>query len=136
MKITISATLRSFFGRRDEIEIQGNTIKDILAGLTEEYHESAKGLYDDEGNLRPFIRIFVNGEDHTGNKFYEENIPGNAEILLLPLIAGGAPESIISDERRKAVSLDDKEIERYEKHLLLREIGVKGQKKLKLRGWL
>lgn len=33
MKITISATLRSFFGRRDEIEIQGNTIKDILAGL-------------------------------------------------------------------------------------------------------
>lgn len=135
MKIIISATLRSFFGRRDEIEIKGNTIKDILTGLTDEYPESAKGLYDEDGSLRPFIRIFVNGEDRTGKSSHEEGIPEDAEILLLPLIAGGAPEderkSIISDERRKAVALDDKEIERYEKHLLLRDIGVKGQKRIK-----
>ncbi len=135
MKIIISATLRGFFGRRDEIEIKGNTIKDILTGLTDEYPESAKGLYDEDGSLRPFIRIFVNGEDRTDKSSHEEGIPEDAEILLLPLIAGGAPEderkSIISDERRKAVALDDKEIERYEKHLLLRDIGVKGQKRIK-----
>lgn len=54
------------------------------------------------------------------------------ELLLLPVIAGGAPaDSIISEERRKETVLEDKEIERYEKHLLLREIGVKGQKKIK-----
>ena len=135
MKITISATLRTFFGRRDEVEIPGNTIADILGGLTQDYPESKKGLYDESGRLGNFIRIFVNGEDRTDSAFHNELIPEDAEVLLLPLVAGGAPgggeKSIIPDERRKAVTLDDREIERYEKHLLLREVGVKGQKRIK-----
>jgi adenylyltransferase/sulfurtransferase len=57
--------------------------------------------------------------------------PGD-EVLLLPVIAGGAPtESIIPEERRKEAKLEDKEIDRYGKHLLLRQIGVKGQKRIK-----
>ena len=52
--------------------------------------------------------------------------------MLLPVIAGGAPaDSVISVERRKEVLLDDSEIERYNKHLMLRDIGVKGQKRIK-----
>ena len=55
-----------------------------------------------------------------------------SEVLLLPFVAGGAPgEKLISDERVKEISLDDKDIERFNKHLLLREIGVKGQKRIK-----
>ena len=138
MKVYISATLRTFFGRQNEIDISGNTIKEILTGLTDKYPESKKGLYDDDGKLRQFIRIYVNEEDRTDVLSHGEPLSEEDEILLLPGIAGGSPindknknESIISDERRKEASLDDKEIERYEKHLLLREIGVKGQKRLK-----
>ncbi|MBQ9438380.1 MAG: molybdopterin-synthase adenylyltransferase MoeB, partial [Lachnospiraceae bacterium] len=59
-------------------------------------------------------------------------LPETAEVLLLPAIAGGAPtESLIPDERRKQVTFDDAEIERFSKHLMLREIGVKGQKRIK-----
>lgn len=132
MKVYISATLRSFFGRSAETEIKGNTIKEILKGLTDEYPDAGKGLYDENGKLRAFIRIFVNDEDHTDEKFLNEAIPEDSSVLLLPLIAGGAPtQSLISDERRKEVSLDDNEIERFNKHLLLRDIGVKGQKRIK-----
>ncbi len=42
-----------------------------------------------------------------------------------------ANASVISDDRRKAVALDDAETERYNKHLMLREVGVKGQKRIK-----
>ena len=131
-KIYISATLRSFFGRSAETEIEGNTIKKILKGLTDEYPDAAKGLYDDNGKLRGFIRIFVDEEDRTDEVFHDETIGEGSSVLLLPVIAGGAPsESIISDERRKEVTLDDSEIDRFNKHLLLREIGVKGQKRIK-----
>ena len=54
------------------------------------------------------------------------------EILILPAIAGGAPsDSIINDKRMKAQTLDDNDIKRFEKHLLLKEISVKGQKRIK-----
>ena len=135
MKVIISATLRTFFGRTAETEIQGNTIHELLNNLTEEYPDSKKGLYDTDGNLRSFLRIFAGSEDYTDPTKHDTPLEGVREVLLLPFVAGGAPEgsnvSIISDERRKAVTLDDKDIERFNKHLLLREIGVKGQKRIR-----
>ncbi len=132
MKIIISATLRSFFGRNTETEAKGNTIEEILNNLADEYPEAKRGLFDEHGKVREFIRIYADGQDWTDPTFHRESLRGKEELLLLPAIAGGAPEgSIISEERRKEVSLDDAEIDRFNKHLLLREIGVKGQKRIK-----
>ncbi|MBP5554963.1 MAG: ThiF family adenylyltransferase [Lachnospiraceae bacterium] len=132
MKVVISATLRSFFNRESETEIEGNTITEILNGLTTKYPDSKKGLYDEHGEIRRFIRIFADDDDRTDKKRHSESLSGVKEVLILPLVAGGSPEgSIISDERRKEVTLDDKEVEQFNKHLLLREISVKGQKRIK-----
>lgn len=132
MKIYISATLRNFFGRNANIELPENTIRRVIERLVEEYPDAQKALYDETGTLRDFIQIYVNEENRTDAGTWDEVLPEDAEVLLLPAIAGGAPtESIISDERRKAVALDDAEIERFNKHLMLREIGVKGQKRIK-----
>ena len=138
MEIYVSATLRTFFGRNAKLEVSGNTVRKILTELTDEYLDAGKALYDEEGKLRSFIQIYVNEENRTASDGWDEEIPEDAEVLLLPAIAGGAPTekivprgSIISDERRKAVALDDAEIERFNKHLMLREIGVKGQKRIK-----
>ncbi len=132
MKIYISSTLRSFFERKTEIEADGDTIRKVLSFLTDEYPDAKKGLYDENGNIREFIKIFVGEEDRTEPVYLDNPLPADAQILLLPFIAGGAPEeSIISDERRKEVTLDDSEIDRFNKHLLLREISVKGQKRIK-----
>ena len=133
MKVIISATLRYFFGHTVEEEIQGNTINEVLANLIRKYPEAKKGLYDESGQLREFIRIFLNDSDVTEEaERLKTRIPEGATLQLLPLIAGGAPEdSLISEERRKAVNFDDRDIERFNKHLLLREIGVKGQKRIR-----
>ncbi len=132
MKVIISATLRSFFERASELELQGNTVEEALKELTEKYPEAKRGLYDAGGNLRGFIRIFTDDEDVTDASSWRDSLDGVSQLLLLPMVAGGAPEdSIISEERRKEVTLDDKEIERFNKHLLLREISVKGQKRIR-----
>ena len=140
MKVIISATLRTFFGRTAETEIQGNTIGEILQRITEEYPDTGKGLFDENGKIRQFVRIYADDRDYTDPEKHNELLTDVQEILLLPFVAGGAPDgsegsennaSIISDERRKEVRLDDKEIERFNKHLLLREVGVKGQKRIR-----
>ena len=140
MKIYISATLRNFFGRNSRIEIPASSVRKALAILLDMYPDAKNVLYDDGGKIRNFIQIYINGKSLTVDALWETPLPEETEILLLPAIAGGAPveesqiaavESLISDERRKEVAFDDSEVERFGKHLMLKEIGVKGQKRIK-----
>lgn len=132
VSVYISATLRSFVNRKAKLEIEGTNVKEILQYLQDKYPESKNALFDDDGALRPFVRVYVNDVHVSQEAEFNTPIHEGDNILLLPAIAGGAPvESVISDERRKEVSLDNSEIERFNKHLMLREIGVKGQKRIK-----
>ena len=136
MKIFISATLRSFFNREHEIDVKGKTVGELLENIIKEYPDSKNAFYDETGERRGFIKLFVDGEDRTGRDYAVYSLSEKSKVLLLPVIAGGAPslaqtEALVSDERRKEVELDNTEIERFNKHLLLREIGVKGQKRIK-----
>ncbi|MCM1166715.1 MAG: molybdopterin-synthase adenylyltransferase MoeB [Lachnospiraceae bacterium] len=126
----ISATLRLFAEQNSETEIEGATVREALDAFRGKYPESAK-IFEENGILKPFVSVFVNDTRILNGK-YDTALKEGDRILLLPVIAGGAPVgSIISDERRKAATLDDGEIERYNKHLMLKDIGVKGQKRIK-----
>ncbi|MBQ8356271.1 MAG: molybdopterin-synthase adenylyltransferase MoeB [Clostridia bacterium] len=130
--IYISATLRTFTNRKAEIVVEGTTIREALQRLQDEYPDSKNALFEENGRLRPFVSVFVNDVGISEESAWDTALEATDRILLLPVIAGGAPtESVISDERRKEISLDDAEIERFNKHLMLRDIGVKGQKRIK-----
>lgn len=133
MKVYVAATLKGFFNRNDTVEITGNTVRKVLDNLVSRYPEAGKALYGEDKKLQGFINIFVNDDSYTDSSRWDEELNENDEILLLPTIAGGAAsrDSIIPDERRKEITFDDKEIERWGRHLMLREIGVKGQKRIK-----
>lgn len=130
--VLISATLRSFVNHNARLELEGESVGEILNILTDEYPEARNVLFDQDNNLRPFVNVYINHIDINASEGLGTKVESGDEVVLLPVIAGGAPgKSMIADERRKAVILDDKEIDRYGKHLLLKEIGVKGQKKIK-----
>lgn len=132
ISVYISATLRGFANRNHTAQIEGGTVKEALQNLTNTYPELKKALFDETGRLRAFVNLYLNEENVTEEARWDTAVREGDSLLLLPAIAGGAPvESVISDERRKEISLDDAEIERYNKHLMLREIGVKGQKRIK-----
>lgn len=119
-------------GRKSRVDIEGTTVREVLERLQDEYPESKKALFEESGALRPFVSVFVNDVNVSRDSELDTALRAEDRVLLLPVIAGGAPvESVISDERRKEVSLDDAEIERFNKHLMLRDIGVKGQKRIK-----
>lgn len=128
--VYVSATLRTFVNQKDKIKLEGNSLREILNNLKKEYPDSQKAFFDENERLRPFIKVYVNEESVSTES--EVLLKEGDEIMLLPAIAGGVPaESVISEERRKEVAFDDAEIERFNKHLMLREIGVKGQKRIK-----
>ncbi len=132
MKVYISATLRNYFGKNHVIEISAGNIRAVLKSLTDEYPDAKQILFDKDENLRSFIRIYVGDDDHTATDMWYKQLSESDEVLLLPAIAGGASnDSIINDARMKVQTLDDNDIKRFEKHLLLKEISVKGQKRIK-----
>ena len=131
VSVYIAATLRGFADKNNEIKAEGRSVGQVLSFIKDEYPELGKVLYGEDGNIRDFINIYLGDENVTNSQI--KSVNDGDEITLIPAMAGGsgASESIISDERRKQISFGDPEIDRFNKHLMLKEIGVKGQKRIR-----
>lgn len=128
--VYIPTTLRLFTNHRSELELEGETVGQVIQNLSDEYPETAKALYDENGNLRSFVNVFLGDENIKNLQGYDTPVKDGDEITLIPAIAGGSVhDSVLGDNKGEKLTND--EISRYSRHLLLQEIGVKGQKKLK-----
>lgn len=128
--VFIPTTLRLFTGHQSEVELEGNTVGEVLKLLSEEYPDTKKALFDENNELRAFVNVFVNDENIRDLDGFDSSLKNGDEVILIPAIAGGSGvESVLGD--RTGEKLTNEEINRYSRHLLLQEIGVKGQKRLK-----
>lgn len=124
--VYIPTPLRPFVGNQESLELAGDSVSEILANLTEQYGDLNKHLFDEEGKLRSFINIYVNDEDIRYLEHEKTKISDSDTISLVPSIAGGAVEVQAPPEE-----LSHDEITRYSRHLIMPEVGMEGQKKLK-----
>jgi sulfur-carrier protein adenylyltransferase/sulfurtransferase len=126
-KILIPTPLRQYAGKKDAVELSGSTVGEVLGSLTKEYQELRRHLYNDEGKLRSFVNVYVNDEDIRYLKKEETAIQEGDTISIVPSIAGGATVQAPPD----TVTLSKDEILRYSRHLIMPEVGMDGQLKLK-----
>jgi sulfur-carrier protein adenylyltransferase/sulfurtransferase len=122
VRISIPTALRPYVEGQATVSVEGSTVAEALAALTQQYGGLQKHLRDDAGKLRSFVNVYLNDEDI---RFLDQKdatvlAPGDA-IIIVPSIAGGSAPP----------SLDSWEIARYSRHLLLEEVGLEGQAKLK-----
>jgi len=118
--ILIPTALRSFTERNAEVEVSAATVKNALASLAESYPAIKKHLFTDGGELRDFVNVFL-GSDNVKN--LDAELKDGDTLMIVPAIAGGSDG--------EPAELSNEEIARYSRHLLLPEIGIDGQKKLK-----
>ncbi len=126
-RVLIPTPLRPFTGQQDAVEADGATVGDVLASLVSKYGELRRHLYGDDGKLRHFVNIYVNDDDIRYLEKDATTLKTGDVISIVPSVAGGAPV-----EAPPALpELTNDEIQRYSRHLLLPEVGVEGQRKLK-----
>lgn len=125
-KVFIPTPLRAYVGNREWLELEGSTVQEILKNLTEQYGDLKRHLFNEDGKLRNFVNIYVNDEDI--RYLQRENTPIQEDdtISIVPSIAGGALNVEAPPEE-----LTHEEITRYSRHLIMPEVGMEGQKKLK-----
>jgi adenylyltransferase/sulfurtransferase len=129
-KIAIPTALRQYVGGQESVEVQGSKISEALASLTAQYPDLKKHLFDAQGKLRSFVNVYVNDEDIRYGRQEETAIKECDEISIIPSIAGGAP---LSEALKHGglPELNKDEVARYSRHLIMPEVGMEGQRKLK-----
>ncbi len=126
-KILIPTALRQFTGQQDSVEVTGATVADALAQLTTQYPNIKKNLFNDQGKLRSFVNVYVNDEDIRYLEKDATKLDGNDTLSIVPSIAGGSA----GVAETETAALSNEEIARYSRHLILPEVGMDGQLKLK-----
>jgi MoaD family protein len=130
VKIAIPTALRQYVGGNAEIEVEARTAGEALQQLTETHAELRQHLYSSDNRLRNFVNVYVNDEDIRHQNGLETPLKDGDTIMIVPSIAGGSPiaEDVSTSE---LPGLSNQEIARYSRHLIMPEVSMEGQKRLK-----
>jgi molybdopterin/thiamine biosynthesis adenylyltransferase/rhodanese-related sulfurtransferase/molybdopterin converting factor small subunit len=130
--ISIPTALRQYAGGTSEIEVEAQTAGEALEQLTTMHAELRQHLYNEQHTLRNFVNVYVNDEDVRYAGGLATPVKDGDAILIVPAIAGGAPT--VLDEVAAAAqlpTLSNAEIARYSRHLIMPEVGMEGQRRIK-----
>jgi len=135
VKILIPTPLRSFVGGASEVNVDGPTVGDVLRSLVEQHGQLKKHLYAEDGKLRSFVNVYVNDEDVRYLSQGETKVAESDVVSIVPSVAGGAGPPTTRPAATPATAtplpLSAEEIRRYSRHLIMPEVGLQGQVKLK-----
>jgi len=89
VKVMIPTPLRPHTGGHSAAEVQAATVGEALGHLTSRFANLERHLFTEEGKLRSFVNVYVNGEDI--RFLAQENTPtkDGDTINIIPSIAGG-----------------------------------------------
>ena len=62
-KVRIPAPLRKLTKEQAVVDVAGKTVDEILVNLEKNYPGMKERICDENGQIRRFINVFVNGED-------------------------------------------------------------------------
>jgi adenylyltransferase/sulfurtransferase len=134
--INIPTPLRPFTDKKESVEVSGATVGELLADLTKKHDGLRKHLYADDGRLRNFVNVYLNDEDIRYLQREQTPVKPGDSLSIVPSVAGGAPsaETPVANPpaaERELPTLTQEEVKRYSRHLIMPEVGMDGQRKLK-----
>jgi adenylyltransferase/sulfurtransferase len=124
--VAIPTPLRNFTGGRDAVDLPGATVGEVLDGLLTAHAGLKRHLVQDDGRLRNFVNLYLNDTDIRQLESTATLVREGDVLTIVPSIAGGSPAT-----ETALPKLSHAEVLRYSRHLLLPEVGVEGQRKLK-----
>jgi molybdopterin synthase sulfur carrier subunit len=88
-KIFIPQVLRADVGGAKSMDVDGQTIGEVVDSLLTR-HPSLRGrLVSPDGALHRFVNVYLNGEDVRYLSGLDTRVDPRDEVRLLPAIAGG-----------------------------------------------
>ncbi len=89
VRVRIPTPLRRFTAGAEEVGVAGSTIANIVDDLERKFPGMKERLCDDQGRVRRFVNIYVNGDDIRFLNSLETAVKDGDEVSIVPAIAGG-----------------------------------------------
>ncbi len=124
VRVRIPTPLRPYAGGRAELQAQGATVAAVLDAVMTESPGLRRHLLGEDGRLRSFVNVFKNGEDVRAQGGLSAPLADGDQLAIVPAIAGGTAPV-------EEATLSKEEIARYSRHLIMPEVTIEGQRRLK-----
>ncbi len=89
LNVIIPTPLRKITGNVEAVEVDAATVAEVIERLEERFPGFRARLCDENGCLRRFINIYVDGEDVRFLDNLSTRLADSAEVSIVPAIAGG-----------------------------------------------
>ncbi len=87
--IRIPTPLRVYTNGNSEIKLEAKTVAEALANLIAFYPALLPHIYNENGELRPFVNLFLGDENIMELQGLSTPLKETDRLLIIPSIAGG-----------------------------------------------
>ncbi len=87
--VRIPTPLRRMTNGQDKVEVESTVLSELVEKLNGEFPGFKDRLVDEEGELRYFVNIYLNGEDVRFMDGLKTATSDGDEISIVPAVAGG-----------------------------------------------
>jgi sulfur-carrier protein len=91
-RVVLPGALRQFSDGESSIDVavaDGASLAELLDALAADKPALARRIRDEQGELRRYVNVYVDGEDARRAAGLATAVPASAEVLVLPSVAGG-----------------------------------------------
>lgn len=127
--VYIPTPFRRLTGNRTYVEAQGRTVAEVLDDLDRRFPGLHDLIYDREHKLPAHINIYVNNREIHSLGGEQTELHDGDQIAVIPAIAGGAHVSA-NGEQPKSLALTPEQVQRYSRHIIMPQVGSRGQRKI------
>ncbi|HZU79288.1 MAG TPA: ubiquitin-like small modifier protein 1 [Acidimicrobiales bacterium] len=87
--VRIPTQLRTLTGGKGELSLEGSTIGEVLKALDAAHPGMGDRLFDDDGQLRRFVNVFLDDEDVRFLQGLDTAVGAGQTVSIVPAVAGG-----------------------------------------------
>ena len=87
--VRIPTPLRRMTNGQDKVELEESNLSTLIENLEASYPGVRERLIDENGELRYFVNIYLNGEDVRFLDGLDTSASSGDEISIVPAVAGG-----------------------------------------------
>ena len=87
--VRIPTPLRRVTDGQDKVDTNGATLRETIDSMESQFPGIKERLCDENGDLRNFVNVYVNGEDVRFLDGIDSATGDGDEISIVPAVAGG-----------------------------------------------
>ena len=88
-KLRLPTPLRSLAGGQSVLQLDGSTVAQVLEQLEVNHPGFHERLFDERGEVRRFMNVYVGGEDIRFLDGLDTPVADGQTISIIPAVAGG-----------------------------------------------